>query len=799
MKKWKIRVLHLSHTDIGYKDIQSKILVQQSENLLDVINNLENNKKLEDKWKWNIECFGTLEHFLKTNPNSKDELIKLIDDGMIGVSANYWGFTKLPGRDLLDAAFGRVAAFSKHLKKPIRSLITNDINGYSACWAEEANKHGVENLFFGLHTHHGFYPAFRKQYPFWWELPNGKKSLVWIGEQYAFGNNMGIVPGPMSDYIAKDTLTCGSGEVEFELANKRIQEYINRLEKDGYAFDIIPISTLGTGADNDPANYDIKERCERLEKEWSKYGVTEVKMVTLDEFFEEIRNQKVDIPTYKGEWPDWWTDGAASMPQPLRAFREAQRIYKMLKATGKVDSKEFEKIETDLLLYSEHTYGSEDPIQYGHSQYNFTIEKIKSIFALNPLNELMIIRDTISNWKSHRQMNEKSIVLKVINPFDAKVTKSISVNKYLGWSEADLLSGSDGINICDEDGKLVPYSIEIHPHPSVPAWSGKEIVIHVSMEPKSEKSLIIDLSNAKPKATPMTHSFATVTAEWADDVENRNEPKTGISFINNVLKTKYYDIEFDEKGIKQIFDKTSGNTLINEEFDSLFKPVYFASKIPYVRKELFLQRRYIGKNRISDHATRYDATLKFIEVNISKNRQDVKVVMEYQVDSCKFYEIQMKLSNHHNRIDVDVNMNKDTEWSIESLFIALPFKGVAKLDYDNMYEVDKGQIPGTLVDYHSIQEGIEFNSNLLVSQLDAALVWTGPFTYGERSLAGNVKHDWAKQCVYTWALNNVWETNFPADTSGFHCFRYLIQPKQSSENSSEKLKALSTELIIERK
>lgn len=796
MKNYKIRVLHLSHTDIGYKDIQSKIVTLQSNNLLDVIKQLKNNHNLENKWVWNIECFGTLENFLSTYPEQENDLINFINKGLIGLSANYWNFSKILGKEVLSASFKRVVEFNKKIEIKTTSLIANDINGYARSWAEEASEFGIENLFFGLHTHHGFYPGNKKQYPFWWKLPNGKKSLVWIGEQYAFGNNMGIVPGPMSDYITKDGVTCGEGlEVELKLANKRIQEYIQMLEKTGYQFSIIPISSLGTGSDNDPANYDILERCELLEKEWKKFGVSEVKMVTLEEFFREIREEvsKVDnIPTYEGEWPDWWTDGVGAAPQSLRAFREAQRNYKAIMRM-KIDKKyenDIKSIEDDLLLYAEHTFGTEDPIQHAHSQYNFTVEKIKQTFAFNALNKSQFLKEQIQGWKSYRKHNEDKICLVIKNLFDTNVQKTISINQYLGWTEADKISSSNNANFIDENDNLISHSIVVHPHPTNSAWDSKEILLHVNLKANSTKKVFIDLSSLKENVKPITSSFATLTAELADDVENINVEREGIKFINNSLKTDYFTMDFDDSGIKQIIDNVSNKPIICEDFESLFSPVYFVNKIEYDRKQLFLQRRRVGKNKISDFSKRFDGKLKYKTINISEDRKDATVSLYYEIESCKFYEVNIQLSNHHSRIDAEINLNKDTEWSMESLLISLPFKNELELEYDKAYKVSSGQIPGTLVDYHSIHEGMVFGKRVMVNQLDASLVWTGPLTYGERSLAQNLKHDQSKMNTYTWALNNGWETNFPADTSGFHCFRYSIfldsvnEPKQALDANS---------------
>ena len=54
-------------------------------------------------------------------------------------------------------------------------------------------RNGIEFLFTNIHTHHGMYPLYQNQKPYFWENDNGEKLLVWSGEHYNLGNALGIV------------------------------------------------------------------------------------------------------------------------------------------------------------------------------------------------------------------------------------------------------------------------------------------------------------------------------------------------------------------------------------------------------------------------------------------------------------------------------------------------------------------------------------------------------------------------------------------------------------------------------
>lgn len=48
-------------------------------------------------------------------------------------------------------------------------------------------------LFTNIHTHHGMYPLYQNQKPYFWENEAGGRLLVWSGEHYNLGNALGIV------------------------------------------------------------------------------------------------------------------------------------------------------------------------------------------------------------------------------------------------------------------------------------------------------------------------------------------------------------------------------------------------------------------------------------------------------------------------------------------------------------------------------------------------------------------------------------------------------------------------------
>jgi hypothetical protein len=88
------------------------------------------------------------------------------------------------------------------------------------------------------------------------------------------------------------------------------------------------------------------------------------------------------------------------------------------------------------------------------------------------------------------------------------------------------------------------------------------------------------------------------------------------------------------------------------------------------------------------------------------------------------------------------------------------------------------QLPGTLTDFYSIQEGFALVSDglgIVVATPDTHLIQLGALEYGPRPLHGAPELEHDNPQLYSWVMTNFWETNFAASLGGFHEFRYFIK------------------------
>jgi len=197
-------LIHHAHTDVGYTDRQEKIAWNHArylENVVEILREGETNPQWQG-FRWNVESLWMLEQFLQRgNPAFFDDFWRYVREGKIGLSGSY-----LNGTDLTDDLILRetLASFRKTAADhdvTISSAMTADINGYSWGYVSALLDAGVTRLLSAVHTHHGYHTAGRKQAPFLWEGPDGRKLLVWQSEHYHLGNEFTLDQHEIQHYM----------------------------------------------------------------------------------------------------------------------------------------------------------------------------------------------------------------------------------------------------------------------------------------------------------------------------------------------------------------------------------------------------------------------------------------------------------------------------------------------------------------------------------------------------------------------------------------------------------------------
>jgi len=763
-KKMTVYIIHHSHTDVGYTDTQEKMKAHHIAFIKEAVELAEKH----DDFVWNCEGYwGVQQFFADGDKDYIDRFVKIVKDGRIGLSGSYLNLTELVSSRVLSETLNNMKTELGAYGLEAKSAMTADVNGYSWGFASALLDAGVTGLLSNIHTHHGYHPLFRKQNAFFWETPTPHKDklLVWNGDHYLLGNELGISQALEFEYTIQDGLS-RAGLKPFEKSEKRIFAYIDKLREDGYPYDFVTISVSGNMTDNSPPSLRIPE----FIKKWNGlYGdKIELKMSTLDEFFAVLRKQK-DIPTYKGDWTDWWADGVGSTSADVIQYRDASRKYNIarkLDKKGIVDAKVYNEALFNLMFYSEHTWGYSSSItEPCHPQVN-NLDQWKRLFALKASEASVIAIEKIQRHYGETAVSlHKEISFRAVNPHNFAVKDMLVI-------DVEHFYGHENFVVVDKETKAeVPFFVSGYSR-------GPQMCIFLDMAANQTKTFLL---KEVPKKIASPGMQAQVGIDGIGDLAyiiEKNADRATIDGIEN----KFFSIAFEQGvGVTGLYDKKNKRELINpvKEYP-LFTPIYEVTPLAIGEDYLWV-RRNMGRNRKAVRTERDAGKLKDIKV-LEDGALYSRVELVYELAGCDEASVILTAHKHMPNITIDFRLHKKSERRPENLYLALPVWAGAEAE---MY-TDKAmavfrpridQLPGTCIDFYSIQNGFahigDNKQAVAVCCKDAPLISMGTLKAHPIRLAGekgvkNLDH------TYSWIMNNLWETNFRAGLGGFYQFRYNL-------------------------
>jgi Glycosyl hydrolases family 38 N-terminal domain len=823
-------LIHHSHTDIGYTNRQETIRRYHVGFIRQALAILER-RGLDCGFRWQCETFWGVEQFLaEANEYEKIQLADAIRAGSIGLSANYANFSEILSQDVLEAVTARASHFSNSIDYPLRSAMTADINGFGWGFCKALYTNGITNLFTCIHTHHGMFPLERHR-PFWWSGPDDSKILVWNGEHYHFGNELGLAPGAVSSYITKDE--CDAETIyhdPWKVAEIRIPRLFEQLAKDEYPYDFLPVMISGLRTDNGPPSEAILDQVNR----WNDAHGEEfhVEMVTLDQFFERLRSESIEIPTYHGDWPDWWTDGVASMPDATALFREAQRTWGVVKQLRKYptalsaptsslvgigehahdihvgDDPHLQAntgtndhhLISNLAIYAEHTYGhAASIVQPYHPMVNALAARKASYATLADEQAQSLLLDELGKRGQPTLAAALPFRYQVINPHPVAVTSAAELQiEHHEYYEKNVYRG---IRVVDEaTGDELPAG-------TYPTAVTTTLLVPLTLEPGEQKTLRIE---------------PTMTREITPDEGRPTLEAHELTDSSGVFETDAFRIEWQTpEGITSWVDKDSGNDLLRPDRDhNPFIPVYSLTPMASpndswsVRSAMGLSRS--GKDaewsvgKVTAVRERHSGAVPGDPV-VDK-REDNSTPMyrrlefDLEVAGCEECSLILEAVAGLQDIQVSFNVNKQNRWAPENLYLSLPF---GSSPTDTVWLDKSGdplraridQLSGSLIDFYSVQNGFVVESeqsNVTVAMKDNPLLQLGPLEFQEERVLHDANQPHPDRTLpYAWLMSNYWETNFAAGLGGFHSFRFHVSSfgTTNPQHALEQLQSANSGLL----
>ncbi|WP_214318502.1 glycoside hydrolase family 38 C-terminal domain-containing protein [Nonomuraea sediminis] len=763
-RKWSVFVVHHSHLDIGYTDPQGTVLRHHLDYLDAALRLADETASWPDdaKFRWSVESSMPALKWLEARPAEQVEaFMRRVDEGVIEVTA-------LPFQLHTEACsteeLYRQLRFTERF--PTRSAMHTDVPGAVVGLIDALNAAGVRYLA-AAHNWAGrsvpyLHGGDKLTRPFRWRAPSGREILVWFtdtphGMAYMEGNTVGLTDS-------------------YELADDLLPRYLSALASRGYPYgpgtfgwqgpdaprepyelDALHLRVQGAHADNAGPSIVPASIVKRWNEQWA---YPRLRSAVNSDFFQHVESKYHDrLAVHEGDWTDWWADGLGSGARPLGYVRRAQSALRAAEtlhtlagadATGEIDHA-YDKVA----LFNEHTWGAanpwEDAEEAGDSGgLQWTRKSSGAYDAQDDAADLLHAATRRFGAALSEDGGEALASFAVFNPATRARTDVARL-----FLPRDVVAYEAPIALVDSrSGETVPHHEElVHPDD----WPTRPIGRH--------------LHAVVPDIPGFGYARIDVVAAETQAPEPVELP------LDGVIENEHYRVTYDvrEGYIGSIFDKAAGRELVNTEAAAGFGQYVYDR---YATAPHF--------NHLSGHVGAHDRTLlgdRAIARNATitkafRTAVGEKLVVELQGKGVDWIRATIELYAGVPRLDLTYQLAKQGTPAKEAVFLAFPFAAGEPAAWELTGGVggpDVARVPGSAEYMLPIRHWMAFEDPELTvawATLEAPLVQVGTIHMPYAPFPPTLEEE--PGTVYSWALNNIWDTNFPAQQQGETTFRYAV-------------------------
>lgn len=356
VRQFEVYLLPHSHVDIGFTHKQAEVEQMQWRNFEQGIELAQKTADYPEgaQYKWNVEVLWAVDGYLKNaTPEKREAFLEAARRGWIGLDALYGSeLTALQRPEELMHTVSYANRMEREYDIPIESAMITDVPGYAWGIVPALAQNGVRYFSIGPNhmphlAHGGYQVGFTFEawgdIPFYWESPSGKEKVLFWMTRHGYSW--------FHDWLLGKLRKSGGAP---------ILKFLDELDEEGYPYELVQLRY--TLADNGGPDTDMPD----FVREWNeKYAYPKLRIATTIEMFREFERRYGDkLPSYRGDFSPYWEDGAASSAVETAASRnaaeqlvQAEALWAML-APGKYPAAGFDEAWTNVVLFSEHTWGS---------------------------------------------------------------------------------------------------------------------------------------------------------------------------------------------------------------------------------------------------------------------------------------------------------------------------------------------------------------------------------------------------------------------------------------------------------
>ena len=382
-ENWSVYVLPHSHVDIGYTNTQSKVLKLHMENIdesIDLAKKTADYPK-EARFKWTTEAIWVVDNYLALADAAKKERFwDAVKKGWICLDGAYGNInTSMTDSRQLMEMFAKSQKLAKAHGIEIHSMFQGDVPGASWGLSAQAEQTGIKYFLSGPNASDRIGNLAKWQdKPFYWVSPSGKQKLLfWQCQPYSLGYKLKGDKIP-NFFTIEDPKPYYTGHPSDNFLNPYLFQYLAGLEQNSFPYDM----TILTWAmsDNAPIDPELPDAV----KAWNeRYSSPKLIITSVQQFFNDFEAKyKDEIPSFEGDYTEYWTDGVSSAAKETALSRETSDKLKQAEAIWAIKGKagypaeSVDEVWKNLLLYNEHTWGAYNSVDKPED------EKVKSQWAV---------------------------------------------------------------------------------------------------------------------------------------------------------------------------------------------------------------------------------------------------------------------------------------------------------------------------------------------------------------------------------------------------------------------------------
>ena len=717
VRDWAVYILHHTHLDIGYTHVQADVLKRQHAHIrraLEIIRQTADYPP-EARFRWNPEGLWAVDEFLRTaNEDERTAFLEAVRSGSIGLDAFYANV--LTGLCRPEELF-ELLRWARDLRQEhdvtIESAMITDIPGYTWGVVPTLAQSGVRYLSLGPNRAH----RVGRTLAAW-----GDKPFYW---QSPCGQHKVLCWMAGQGYswfhgTARTTESFGGRELTSSFDGQRLLGYLSQLEAEGYPYDLVQLR-YSVDTDNGPPDPGLPE----LVRAWNeKYASPRLALTTTHALFRELEQRYADaIPTVSGDFTPYWEDGAASSTHETAVNRaaaerlvQAETLWTLLRP-AEFPGEEFDAAWREVVLFDEHTWGSWNSISEPESPFTRQQWNTKRRFVLEGERRSRALIDAAT--------------AKLAPPDDA-VTR-FAVFNTSSWTRGEvIILPADwkraGDRVTDADGRPVV---------SQRLRTGELAVLVQDVPPLG--TAVYRLSPGEP------HAGATVQV-------------SGTRLTNERLTV---EIDPQTGTVSSLRDRASDVELVDPNaVGGLGDYLYVAGRKPDKPQRSVLMR------------------IETVEAGPLVG----SVRIEAQAPGCDRFSREVRLTAGADYAEMTVRLDKQAVYDPEAVYVAFPFavsQPLARVDLAwAIARPEEDQLPGACRNYFTAQRWVDVSNDaygVTLATIDAPLIEIGELTT-DATVVGWRERATHSSLLYSYLMNNYWETNYLAAQPGLATIRYALRP-----------------------